>query len=63
MVTAILIILINYNNEDSSSWYNRNKMTFWLEVVAVEAFGFAWLIKGETLFKDKVVPNDQNGDF
>jgi hypothetical protein len=26
---------------------------FWLESLAVEAFGFAWLIKGETFLKDQ----------
>ncbi len=25
---------------------------FWLETIAVEAFGFAWLTKGETIIKD-----------
>lgn len=33
--------------------YRAGELTFWMEVVAVEAFGFSWLIKGETLFKDK----------
>lgn len=53
MVLSILIILFNFNNEDPTSFYNRNSMTFWLEFGAVEAFGFSWLVKGETLFKDK----------
>src|SRR5215831_17495952 len=26
---------------------------FWLEAVAIVAFGIAWLVKGETIFKDK----------
>ena len=30
------------------------KPTFVLETVALVAFGFSWLIKGETFFKDKV---------
>jgi hypothetical protein len=29
---------------------------FWLESLAVEAFGFAWLIKGETFLKDEEAP-------
>ncbi len=53
MVVSILIILLNYNDSDANSWYNRNQMTFWLEVIAVEAFGISWFIRGETLFKDK----------
>lgn len=53
MVISILIILFNFNNEDPASSYNEYNMTFWLEFVAVEAFGLSWLVKGETLFKDK----------
>ena len=26
---------------------------FWLETLALEAFGFSWLVKGETLWRDK----------
>lgn len=32
--------------------YQNNRLTFWMETLAVESFGFAWLIKGETMFKD-----------
>jgi hypothetical protein len=35
--------------------YNSNQITFWMEAVAVEAFGFSWLVKGETLFKDSQI--------
>jgi hypothetical protein len=27
--------------------------TFWLESIMIWAFGFAWLVKGETLWRDK----------
>jgi len=30
------------------------KPIFWLEAIAILAFGISWLIKGETLLKDKV---------
>lgn len=33
--------------------YVENKLTFWMETVAIESFGFSWLVKGDTLFKDK----------
>ena len=36
--------------------YSGNKLTFWMETVAVEAFGFSWLVKGETLFRDRQRP-------
>lgn len=32
--------------------YNTNHLTFWMETLAVESFGFSWLIKGATLLKD-----------
>jgi|SRR5687767_11577810 len=37
-------------------WYEKlkeYKPTFVLETIALIAFGFSWLVKGETLFKDK----------
>ncbi len=39
------------------------KPRFWLESVAVVAFGVAWLVKGETILKDEVAPAQgaQNG--
>jgi len=30
-------------------------IVFWLETLAVMSFGFAWLVKGETFFKDNVI--------
>ena len=38
----------------SENFYETYHLTFWMETLAVECFGIAWLIKGETLFKDKV---------
>lgn len=32
---------------------NSYNPVFWLETIAVEAFAFSWLIKGEYLFCDK----------
>jgi len=37
-----------------SNIYNGYHLTFWMETLAVESFGFSWFIKGETLFKDNV---------
>jgi hypothetical protein len=39
----------------AQSWkaiYKHNNLTFWMETIAVEAFGISWLIKGDTIFKD-----------
>ncbi len=33
--------------------YKDNQLIFWMEVLAVESFGFSWLIKGKTIFKDQ----------
>nr|WP_315158200.1 hypothetical protein [uncultured Flavobacterium sp.] len=34
------------------SCFKTFPLTFWMETLAIESFGFAWLVKGETLFKD-----------
>jgi hypothetical protein len=36
----------------SPSYFKAFPLTFWMETIAIESFGFAWLIKGNTLFKD-----------
>lgn len=38
---------------DLSETFKHYKPTFVLETIALTAFGFSWLIKGETFFKDK----------
>ena len=30
---------------------------FWFESLSIASFGFAWLVKGETLFKDVAAPD------
>ena len=30
---------------------------FWFESLSIASFGFAWLVKGETLLKDAAVPD------
>jgi len=55
MCLAILIILAGFLGWIDRAFYEDNKLTFWMETVAVESFGFSWLIKGETLFQDKKV--------
>lgn len=36
---------------DLITWYEDHKLTFWMEVVALEAFGIAWLVKGRKTIK------------
>jgi len=45
MIVAMIIIAINPGDMDN--------LVFWMEVIAVELFGFSWLVKGEALFRDK----------
>lgn len=33
--------------------FSQLHLTFWLESLAVVAFGFSWLVKGETILKDR----------
>jgi hypothetical protein len=32
------------------------KLVFWLEAIAIMAFGVAWLVKGGLFFEDKTLP-------
>jgi hypothetical protein len=36
---------------------------FWLESIAIVAFGVSWLIKGETILKDQEAPREQPQKF
>lgn len=51
-VLAILILFAGFLKIIPSEYFKQYPLTFWMETIAVESFGFAWLIKGETLFKD-----------
>ncbi|TXE16184.1 hypothetical protein ES692_13710 [Psychroserpens burtonensis] len=52
IVLSLIIILLGFTGVINEDFYNGNQLTFWMETVAVESFGFAWLIKGETMFSD-----------
>lgn len=52
MILAILVILLGFLKVINPVWYQEHAMTFWMEAVAIESFGFAWLVKGETIFRD-----------
>jgi hypothetical protein len=51
-VLAILILFAGSLKIIPSEYFKEYPLTFWMETLAVESFGFAWLVKGETLFKD-----------
>ncbi|WP_264565284.1 hypothetical protein [Flavobacterium sp. N3904] len=52
MFLAILILFAGSLKIIPASYFKTYPLTFWMETLAIESFGFAWLVKGETLFKD-----------
>ncbi len=64
MILAMLVMFVGgFLGLIQENLYQANQITFWMEAVAVEAFGFSWLVKGETLFKDadrKVLLSDMS---
>lgn len=53
MIAALLVIVIgHFFRIIPSEIYIKNRITFWMETIAVEAFGFSWLVKGEAILKD-----------
>jgi len=53
MIVAMAVIGLGYFEIIPKTYYDDHQLTFWMETLAVESFGFSWLIKGGTLFKDK----------
>ncbi len=53
MVLAVVIIASESLSIIPPTYYTTHKVTFWMETLAIESFGFAWLIKGETFFRDE----------
>ena len=52
ILVAISIILAGTLKIIPEEFYEQYRLTFWMEVVAIESFGISWLIKGNTFFKD-----------
>ena len=54
MLTAIVLILV-YNMAPDSIVAGLRKFqpVFWLEAIAIEAFGIAWMTKGQAILKDQ----------
>ena len=53
MILCIVLIVIYYLLPDEvASPIEVHNPVFWLEAIAVVAFGISWLIKGETILKD-----------
>jgi hypothetical protein len=55
VVMALCIVLLGfYFAFFKGTWLSNYKPVFWLEALALCAFGISWLTKGEFIFKDKV---------
>ncbi|OOG76990.1 hypothetical protein [Flavobacterium sp. A45] len=52
MLMALITLLVGSLKIIPPSYFKAFPLTFWMETIAIESFGFAWLIKGNTLFKD-----------
>lgn len=53
ILACLFVILIGMKTELFGSFYEDNHLTFWMETLAIEAFGFAWFVKGEAILADK----------
>jgi succinate dehydrogenase hydrophobic anchor subunit len=52
MLLALLTLFAGSLKIIHPSYFKTFPLTFWMETLSIESFGFAWLVKGETLFKD-----------
>jgi hypothetical protein len=50
MIASLVVILVSWLIEDKEV-ATYDSLTFWMEVIAVEAFGFSWLTKSEWFLK------------
>jgi len=55
IVACLGLIVVVLRLPKDSSWLSL-KPVFWLESIAVVAFGISWLVKGEAIFKDQPNP-------
>jgi len=52
IIISLLIMFLGIREIIPSEIYKGNNLTFWFETLAIESFGFSWLVKGGALFKD-----------
>ncbi len=53
MQLSMLMIINNCFWVYSGPEFNERNLTFWFEVIALEAFGFSWFVKGDAFEKSK----------
>ena len=54
IILAILVIVVGALKLIPNHIFFGYNLIFWMEVLAVESFGFAWMIKGKSFFTDKI---------
>ncbi|MFV0607262.1 MAG: hypothetical protein ACK5NK_15635 [Niabella sp.] len=52
LLCMLVIFLGGFTKLIPEEIYNKNNITFWMETLAIEAFGISWLVKGEAILKD-----------
>jgi hypothetical protein len=53
MCLAILVIILGSSELILKGIYNEHHLTFWMETIAIESFGISWLVKADTIFRDR----------
>lgn len=53
MLVALVVALLGFLSVIPPGIYDGNNLTFWMETLAIEAFGVAWMVKGEAVLADK----------
>ncbi|MDO8998427.1 MAG: hypothetical protein Q7W45_01585 [Bacteroidota bacterium] len=53
MVVCIVILLLYFQIPGLKEKFEKYSPVLFLEIIALWAFGFSWLVKGETILKDK----------
>jgi hypothetical protein len=53
VIIIVSVVIIILGQTFHPPFFKENHMTFWMEAIAIESFGFSWFVKGRTIFKDK----------
>lgn len=57
MLFSMVLLLIYFIAFKGKPNIDKLKPVFWLETLALMAFGISWLVKGKTIYKDKPIKN------
>lgn len=53
MIAAMCVAFAGFLKIIPADIYDANNLTFWMETLSIEAFGVAWMVKGEVVLADK----------